>query len=120
MAGSILKRSLYAAADFVAEKRSTASGLDEIHGASAEAAAGHARSVDAFDPDGALDAAKSISFAADFVIVLHGDVGLVEELAHAAEVGTFGGVDEELDSGVFADDVPGAAHHYGGHGCGFD
>ena len=83
------------------------SGLHQIHGTAAEAAAGHARAIAALPADGGVH--QEIHFVAgDLVIVLHAAVRFDESLAHAVAVTARRLPDKDLDAQILRDDVPGA------------
>src|ERR1035441_6966262 len=82
-------------------------------GAAAEAAAGHAGTVDAIDGKRGTD--QEIEFGtAHFVVVLEAAVGFHHEAAHAGKVGAGAGIDEIGDARIFGNDVAGAASDDGG------
>jgi hypothetical protein len=82
-------------------------GGDEVDGAPAEAATGHAGADESGGGPGEFD--QRVEFgAADFVIVAEAGVGIRHEAAEGGEVGAAEGFGELFHAEVFADDVAAA------------
>ena len=94
--------------------------MDEVHRAAAEAAAGHAGTIDAGDGEGRIDQIVELR-TAHLVVVLQRAVRLDEELAEAFEIAGLRGGVELLHAPTFENDVAGAGQGDFGHlrGCTF-
>ena len=79
-----------------------------VHGASAEAAAGHAAAPYPRQSAGGLHAQVQLG-AAHFVVAAQGLMGVVQQLSQRREVGLLEGLHGPLDPSVLRDDVAGPA-----------
>ena len=88
-------------------------GVDEVHGASAKAAASHARAVDAGAGRSEVD--KQIKLPATyFVVIAQAGMGAIKQVAEKTDVLRVQRIDGSKDSLIFGDDVAAAAINDGG------